>query len=350
MKYFFILIAALISACSDESPFEEPNKVADEAYSEHVADENNRNNCTNKDKYDSWCCNNYNITCKNPKFTYSECENTSKNARVDDSYCCSNYSLRCPAYSSSSIFLRDSSDLDSSNSNSSSSSEIFSSSSSSYLSSSSYQFNADECLQGYGTATKCCEFYNVRCSVSSSSNYSSSSNVYSSSSSKNYTQSDCVLGYGSDTFCCENYNIRCPSYSYLTTSKTLTFTLTEYKQVTSNWDALDDPGDPMISFSINTYDQYNALLKSFSTGVLLNKNNTRYWTGTSSTTITIPIYTYKIEVCPKVIDDDILDDDNYSSGKCYSVTSVGYLDDYKIEKQNDYNSSNYKLYWEWYLY
>ena len=128
------------------------------------------------------------------------------------------------------------------------------------------------------------------------------------------------------------------------------FTLTYYRQVTYDWDAFDNAGDPKISFSIKLYDYYETLLATKSTGVLLQKQDIRTWSGTSSTTISIPSATYKIKVCPSVLDVDVSFNDDYSSGYCYSVSSVGTMANYETEYQSDSYASSYKLEWEWYLY
>lgn len=138
--------------------------------------------------------------------------------------------------------------------------------------------------------------------------------------------------------------------SYLTTAKTMKFTMTYYHQLSSNWDALGNTGDPRISFSVNFYDQYGTLLKNSGTGTLLSRDDCSIWRGTSSTTLTAPINTYKIKVIPKVIDADVSSDDDYSSGYSYSKAEVGYLEDYEVVEQNDSQNSDADVFWEWYLY
>lgn len=136
---------------------------------------------------------------------------------------------------------------------------------------------------------------------------------------------------------------------YLKTSKTMKFTLTYYKQVSSNWDVLDNAGDPEVSFTVYAYSD-GELLKSLSTGLLLDKTDVTSWSGSSSKTLTIPAYTDEIKVCPKVVDEDPLESDVKTvSGGCVTVSNVGYLANYDVKSQYQYTSV-YKIDWEWYLY
>lgn len=190
------------------------------------------------------------------------------------------------------------------------------------------------CYYGYGyyecsyCTNKCYDDYGYYiCYSSSSYRYSSSSyySYYSSSSSapaKTY---------------------------YLKTSKTMKFSLTYYKQVSSSWDIFDNAGDPEVSFTVYCYSD-GTQLKSLSTGLLLDKEDVTSWSGTSSKTLTIPVNTDEIKVCPKVVDDDPSSDDEKTvSGGCKTVSDVGYLADYSVQAQYQYNSV-YQIDWEWYLY
>ena len=136
---------------------------------------------------------------------------------------------------------------------------------------------------------------------------------------------------------------------YLKTSKTMKFSLTYYKQVSSDWDIFDNAGDPEVSFTVYCYSE-GSLLKSLSTGLLLDKVDITSWSGTSSKALTIPVNTDEIKVCPKVVDDDPSSDDEKTvSGGCKTVSEVGYLADYSVQAQYQYTSV-YKIDWEWYLY
>jgi hypothetical protein len=164
--------------------------------------------------------------------------------------------------------------------------------------------------------------------------YSSSSYRYSSSSYYSYYSS-------SSSAPAKTY--------YLKTSKTMKFSLTYYKQVSSSWDIFDNAGDPEVSFTVYCYSD-GTQLKSLSTGLLLDKEDVTSWSGTSSKTLTIPVNTDEIKVCPKVVDDDPSSDDEKTvSGGCKTVSDVGYLADYSVQAQYQHNSV-YQIDWEWYLY
>ena len=185
----------------------------------------------------------------------------------------------------------------------------------------------NSCYLYYGTydciycTDRCYDNYGNYICYSSSSSYRSSSSYYSSSSQKS---------------------------KYLTSSKIMHFTLTEYRQVSSNWDVFGD-GDPLVKFTVKTYAD-NTLRQTLGTGALLEKDNITSWSGTNSKELTINAGVDRIEVCPIVLErDDVSKNDDYSSGDCFSVYNVGRLEDYERKSQYDYNS-NYNLEWYWYLY
>lgn len=301
MKYLFILFAILFAACSDENIFDEAIETSEDEYDDYRS-------CDYKEKYDSWCCNNYNMTCNKPKYTRYECSSTSYYYDYN-SDCCADYGLLCQS------------------------------------SSSGYTYSEYECNLGYGTDYKCCSYYGVRCYTYSSSSYY---NYYSSSSSGyTYTKYECEQGYGTNAKCCSYYDVRC---EYTTKSRSMQLELTKYAQVTSNWDGLNNAGDPRISFTVKFYDQYDNLIRSTSTGILLSQDDVRNWSGSKTAKLTVPTDTYEILVCPSVIDKDVTSDDNMSSGYCYSVSKIGTLANNVVQSQSDYNSSKYNLYWNWYLF
>ena len=180
--------------------------------------------------------------------------------------------------------------------------------------------------------------------------------------------------YG-DSYCCSNFGYRCntvssssvmvlPSsssakissssqvvFDYLTTAKTMNFTLTYYKQKSVNWDASSNSytdGDPRISFKIY-FVQPNGDGSVVSTGILVAQDDIGEWAGAKEFVASVPALTDTIKVCPFVIDQDVLVDDDKSSGYCYLVAHVGRMKDYIVEKQEDYKSTDYTLEWEWYL-
>jgi hypothetical protein len=224
-------------------------------------------------------------------------------------------------------------------------------------SSSSYMSEADKCY--YGTSTKsdsyCCSNYGYRCYYVSSSSYMSEADK-------------CYYGTStkSNTYCCNNYGYRC-EYVYssssvktevveahTSTEKTMKFTLTYYKQKSADWDGISaggsySDGDPTISFSIY-FIASGGQTTSKSTGNLLSLQDQGSWSGSKTTYFEVPIGTQDIKICPNVIDKDAFDNDNMSSGYCYTKYNVGKLGDYvDVEQEDDY-ASKYELEWEWRLY
>ena len=206
-----------------------------------------------------------------------------------------------------------------------------------YKSSSSYQSESEKCRLGTSAYSDswCCYNYGYQCYT------------YSSSSSYQSESEKCRLGTSaySDSYCCSTYGYQCKSY--LESSKSMKFCLT-YFETENNWDGLG-VGDPEISFTIYAITSAGQSSTIY-TGKLLDKDNTKFWSGNSCTTKTIPALTQTIKVCPTVIDEDVSSDDDYSSGYCYSVSSIGYLKDYDEQEQSDYRNSDCTVKWEWYLY
>lgn len=194
----------------------------------------------------------------------------------------------------------------------------------------------------------CCENYGYQCSYSSSSSYQSESEK-------------CRLGTSSysDSWCCTNYGYQCyysssssyQSKNYLDEPKTITFVMTSL-ETGSDWDGSNTKGDPEISFTIYAISDYGDTLKTISTGILLDKSNTTSWSGISGYTGVVPAYTETIKVCPKVVNEDVFFDNDYSSRECYSINEIGYLSDNSYQYQSDYKygGKGYELEWYWYLY
>jgi len=134
-------------------------------------------------------------------------------------------------------------------------------------------------------------------------------------------------------------------------SKTMKFSLTYYKQNTEGWDGTSrhDDGDPTISFTIY-FIASGGQSNGKSTGNLISLQDQGTWSGVTTKELEVPIGTQDIKVCPSVIDKDVLSNDDMSSGYCYTIENVGYLDDYEVMEQSDSKTAKYKLEWEWYLY
>ena len=234
-----------------------------------------------------------------------------------DSWCCENYGYQC-----------------------------------SYSSSSSYNSESEKCRLGTSSYSDswCCTNYGYRCYYSSSSSYNSEAEK-------------CRLGTSSysDSWCCTNYGYQCyysssssyQSKNYLDEPKTITFVMTSL-ETGSDWDGSNTKGDPEVSFTIYAISDYGDTLKTISTGILLDKSNTTSWSGISGYTGVVPAYTETIKVCPKVVNEDVIFDNDYSSRGCYSINEIGYLSDNSYQYQSDYKygGKGYELewYWYWYLY
>lgn len=299
LKYISPLSFALILvACADESPLYAIEDDIDdgEDYAEVLVKESDQveeSQCKNGTSpySDSWCCEHYDYQCEMSEA--NKCYyGTSSHS---DSWCCTNYGYQC---------------------------EYVYSSSSAKSSSSTYVSEADKCY--YGTSTKsntyCCNNYGYRCEY-----------VYSSSSVKTEVVE-----------------------AHTSTEKTMKFTLTYYKQKSADWDGISaggsySDGDPTISFSIY-FIASGGQTTSKSTGNLLSLQDQGSWSGSKTTYFEVPIGTQDIKICPNVIDKDAFDNDNMSSGYCYTKYNVGKLGDYvDVEQEDDY-ASKYELEWEWRLY
>lgn len=209
----------------------------------------------------------------------------------------------------------------------------------------------------YSSSSSCTSIIDCADAASRPHGYSSSSKKYSSSSyyygnsysSSSVSESEkCRLGTSSypDSYCCSYYGYQCVA---LQEAKTLHFTVTDYYQGSYEWDGLDDPGDPEIYFDIYTY-KNGAKAQSLSTGYLLDLKNKTAWSGTRSVALTINSGVDSLKVCPHVIDEDVLSNDDYSSDYCFSKGKLGKLDDYEYVYQYDEKTNKYSLYWQWYLY
>lgn len=209
----------------------------------------------------------------------------------------------------------------------------------------------DSCRNGTSDYSDswCCEYYGYQC-YSSSSSQSERTKCYNGTSTY------------SNSWCCTNYGYPCSSSSssyyvysssssapkpYLESSKSLKFTLT-YFYTSSYWDGLGY-GDPEISFTIYAITS-EGFEQKITTGTILDKDDTQIWSGSASVTRTIPALTDTIKVCPKVIDADVSFNDDYSSGYCYGISHVGYLEDYDVQYQSDYRNTDCTVKWNWYLY
>ena len=216
----------------------------------------------------------------------------------------------------------------------------------------------------YGTSrysdSWCCTNYGYQCKQSSSSKkYSSSSYTgyyYSSSSAKSSSSrkysSSGYTGYYYSSSSKKASNTS--TTSYITTSKNIKLTLTYFKQVTPDWDNVLNmknyaDSDPRIYFDIQFRDR-NGQKSSQKTKNLLEKQDIGKWEGRVEYATIVPAYTDSIYIYPHIIDADVLDNDDYSSGYGYGAYHIGYINDYEVWQQSDYENKNCIIEWEWYLY
>ena len=147
-------------------------------------------------------------------------------------------------------------------------------------------------------------------------------------------------------------------YDYLTTSMTMNFTLTYYKQTVCSMEGKGSKscnyadGDPRVTFEIE-FIQSNGSKTIYSTKKELGKNwfyykNLDKWEGRLPFKVTVPALTDTIKICPKVVDVELFDD-LISSDYCYYQIHVGKLSAGEVIKQSDYYSEKCSLKWEWYL-
>ena len=207
----------------------------------------------------------------------------------------------------------------------------------------------DKCYYGESSHSDswCCDYYGYQCSYDSSSSSYRSSSSFRSSSSYRQSSSSTETDYLSE-------------YDYLTSSMTMNFTLTYYRQTVCSMEGKGskscnyDDGDPKISFKF-IFVKSTGDSTTYSTSDKLGKKwfyyeNTGEWEGNKSFTVNVPAYTEIIRVCPTVLDDDFTFDDDMSSGYCYYIRDVGLLDYREVVEQRDYENNKCELEWEWYLY
>ncbi len=161
---------------------------------------------------------------------------------------------------------------------------------------------------------------------------------------------ECDYGYYSSSYRSSSsaYYYTPTTYAYTTSQKTMRLTTTYYRQTASNWDILDNAGDPEISYKVTFKKKDSTTTYSWTTSYYIGEDY-RSWSGSFYRELTVPANTYSINVRPSVIDRDVSSNDDRSSG--YSVTwpAVGYMRNYETVKDTD-DYGGYTLRYEWYLY
>jgi len=119
----------------------------------------------------------------------------------------------------------------------------------------------------------------------------------------------------------------------------LEITLTKYEELASL-----DPigyGDPRVSFRVRAYRQ-GTIFNDETTGLLLNQDDIRIWTGSAKATVTISDLADKVDVYPIVKDADATFDDDVSPDG-YSLTGFTNGTTHNLESRNSKVSVTYSL-------
>lgn len=143
--------------------------------------------------------------------------------------------------------------------------------------------------------------------------------------------------------------------SYTTEPKTLVFTFTYFEQTSPSWNTSKEGiyGDayPRVTFEVQ-FIKLNNDTMTYSTKKIdkdwFYKKDIGVWTGRLSFETTVPIQTKEIRVCPKVEDLKGINED-LSSGKCYTKSNIGQIENNAVIKQSDTYNRDCDLQWEWYL-
>jgi len=131
-----------------------------------------------------------------------------------------------------------------------------------------------------------------------------------------------------------------PSSSSALAPNALEITLTRYEELGS----LDPTGygDPRISFQVLAYRQ-GTRLNNVTTGLLLNRDDIRIWTGSAKATVTISDLSDSVVVYPIVKDADVMSDDDVSPAGHYVKNFINGTTINDIESKNSKVSVTYSL-------
>jgi hypothetical protein len=131
-----------------------------------------------------------------------------------------------------------------------------------------------------------------------------------------------------------------PSSSSALAPNALEITLTKYEELGS----LDPTGygDPRISFQVLAYRQ-GTRLNNVTTGLLLNQDDIRIWTGSSKATVTISDLSDSVVVYPIVLDADVMSDDDVSPNGCSVKNFINGTTYNDIERKNSKVSVTFSL-------
>jgi len=131
-----------------------------------------------------------------------------------------------------------------------------------------------------------------------------------------------------------------PSSSSASPPNALEITLTKYEELGSL-----DPvgyGDPRVSFRVRAYRQ-GTNLNNNTTGLLLNREDIRLWTGSVNATVTISDLADSVLVNPIVKDADVASDDDVSPNGYYVKNFINGTTVNNIESKNSKVSVTFSL-------
>ncbi len=133
---------------------------------------------------------------------------------------------------------------------------------------------------------------------------------------------------------------------YTNAQTTLTINLTKYEQLKAMDENDKEDGEPRISFTIKSSKDGIDEMDPVKTTTINLGNDVGYWFGSKEVSVLLPKGINIIQVCPKFVDEDaFLDDEEYTSKKCYAINDVGQKID-KVIKQTDDGSTYYTMDWE----
>ncbi len=146
---------------------------------------------------------------------------------------------------------------------------------------------------------------------------------------------ECNYGY---------YSSSSSSY-YTTTQKTMRITTTSYRQTSYDWDVFDNAGDPEISYKVIFTKKDGTTSISYTSSHFLG-TDTRSSAAGFHDDVIVPVNTSSFYIYPKVIDRDVSNNDDKSSGYGFGWKDVGYTKSGQITSETD-DKGGYELKFNW---
>ena len=135
------------------------------------------------------------------------------------------------------------------------------------------------------------------------------------------------------------------SYYYTTTQRTMRITTTSYRQTSSDWDVLDNAGDPEISYMVYFTKKDGSTSTSYTSSHFLG-TDTRSYATEFHDDVTVPVNTIGFYIYPKVVDRDVSYNDDKSSGYGFGWSDVGYTKAGQLHTATD-DKGGYSLSFNW---